>query len=185
MEGPATTDYDLAARSRSGDLGAFRSLVTAYQEQVIRIAYRVSGDFHAAEDIAQDSFLRAFQKLDSFDPSKGKFSSWLFTITRNLALNSRRKVEHFPSPSIDEESTDLPSPAENSEQRDQMRQLDRAINEIEEPFRSAFLLAEIEELPLQQISEIENVAIGTIKSRISRAKASLRESITRTQNSST
>ena len=184
MKGSPELDADLAYRARNGDLAAYRTLVETYQEQVLRIGFRISGDFHAAEDIAQDSFLKAFRKLDTFDPNKGRFSSWLFRITQNLALNARRKITPFPTPTK-EGSGDLPSPSQATEQRDQMRQLDEVIQSLEEPFRTTFLLAEVEELPIAQISEIENVPIGTIKSRISRAKAKLRESLTQSAPSTT
>lgn len=177
MGDPSNRDNDLASRTCGGDHAAFRLLVERYRDQVVRIAFRIANDFHAAEDIAQDSFVRAFGKISQFDPDKGSFSSWLFTITKNVSLNARRKRNPIPIETAGAESCDRPDPAGNSESRDQYRQLDAAIDELEEPFRSTFLLAEVEELPLKQIAEMEGAALGTIKSRISRAKSRLREAL--------
>lgn len=116
------SDTALVYRSRDGDLAAFRTLVETYQHKVLRISYRISGDFHGAEDIAQESFIRAFEKLDTFDPDKGKFSSWLFQITKNLSLNARRKIIPLPCEAAGEtQSDDSLSPSSTSEQRDTAR----------------------------------------------------------------
>jgi RNA polymerase sigma-70 factor (ECF subfamily) len=77
MENRSKRDNELANRSRVGDMSAFRALVDGHRERVISIAWRISGDFHAAEDLAQEAFVKAFEKLKEFDPGKGAFSSWL------------------------------------------------------------------------------------------------------------
>lgn len=177
MNQSTESETHLVSRAGNGDLGAFRVLVEKHQERAIRIAFRISGDFHAAEDLAQEGFVKAFWSLSEFDPDKGAFSSWLFVIVRNLSLNFRRKKVPLPMDLEEEAICESLDPSSTFDSRDRLRILDKAIEELDEPFRSAFLLAEMEELPLQQVAEIEGAALGTIKSRISRAKATLRSKL--------
>ncbi|MEM9017684.1 MAG: sigma-70 family RNA polymerase sigma factor [Verrucomicrobiota bacterium] len=171
-------ESSLALEAARGDESAFRLLVERFESRVVRLAFRISDDFHAAEDIAQESFVRAYQSLHSFDPDKGNFSSWLFRITKNTALNHRRKRIPIPA-DIDESSQQgrEASPDFTCERIDEMRRLDVALNQLKEPYRSTFILAEIDERPLKEIATIEEVPLGTIKSRISRARAKLKLSL--------
>ena len=178
MEVESITDRELVSRARNGEPSAIRELVEIHRETVIRIAFRVSNDFHAAEDIAQDSFLRAFEKLDQFSPDRGNFAPRLFQITKNLALNARRRQRPIPFATLPETAAlQAEATTYQSHHRDEMQLLDEALDQLGEPFRTAFILAEIEQLQIKTIAEIEGVPDGTIKSRISRAKASLRTTL--------
>lgn len=173
MEVEPNNEREWITRARQSDSVAVRHLVDLHRDTVIRIAFRISNDFHAAEDIAQDAFVRAFEKLDQFSPDKGEFAPWLFQITKNLALNARRRQRPIPFAAVPDTETTLPT----SQNRDEMQLLDKALDELDEKFRTAFLLAEVEQLPVSTVAEIEGVPVGTIKSRLSRAKASLRGSL--------
>lgn len=160
-------------RARKNDREAIRRLVELHRDTAIRIAFRISGDFHSAEDIAQDAFVKAFQKLDQYSAEKGPFGPWLFQIAKNLALNSRRRQRPIPFATVPDTETTSPAP----HLRDEMDLLDHALENLNEKFRTPFVLAEIEQLPLATVAQMEDVPIGTIKSRLSRAKESLRASL--------
>lgn len=177
MEERIRTERDLVLQAKSGDLAAYQVLIESHQDSVARIAYRFSNNFHSAEDISQDVFIRAFDKISQYDEAKGAFSSWLFQITKRLALNSRRKFEPASIPFLPDTEDPSDSPSKVADRRDQFKALDRALDQLAEPFRSSFILAEIEELPLSIVAEIENAPEGTIKSRLHRAKQSLRKTL--------
>jgi len=169
-------DEAAIAAAKRGDREAFCGLVARHQEAVFRAAYLVVRDAAAAEDVAQEAFVRAYQHLRSFregDP----FRPWLLRIATNLALNEvrgrgrrqgllarfgRQPVEHNPSPERD---------AVAGEQRDLVWQ---AINELPGDDRVVLYLRHYLELPEREIALAINKAPGTVKSRLSRAGARLR-----------
>ncbi len=178
MSSVPPSDQQLIDRVRNGQTEAFAQLILRYQNQVFRIHFQFTQDHQIAEDLTQECFVRAYRKLDSFDASKGALSTWLFTIARNLARNALSKRSHEGSSlgSVAEPSHE-DSPQKLTSRRETAQRLDLALAALPEPFQSAFILAELEELPIRQVAEIEGVPVGTIKSRVSRAKAKLREAL--------
>jgi len=130
-------------------------------------------DQHACEDIAQDVFFIAYKKLGSFDPARSSFSTWLFTIARNKSVNEIKKKKTLPVENLPE-NENSPCPGNVLVQEEFFIQLDQALEKLPSKQRRAFILAEFESLPYEQIAQIEGVKIGTIKSRINRAKKKLR-----------
>lgn len=129
-------------------------------------------DNHTCEDISQDVFLTAYKKLSSFDSHRSHFSTWLFVIAKNKALNALKKkgplfMSQMP------ETPDSPSPTNNLMEKEFFDKLDRVLRTLPVKQKTAFVLAEFEKLPYVQIAQIEGVRIGTIKSRINRAKKKL------------
>lgn len=158
----------------AGKRESFRILVEAHQQRIFRICFHLLKDAQTAEDLAQDTFITAFRKIAQFNPDKGKFSTWLITIARRLCLNALRKT----TPISMAETIDVAAPIRNSpdhraERSETLRALDEALANLSEDHRRAFILAEIEELPYEEIARIENTAPGTVKSRVSRAKLAL------------
>jgi RNA polymerase sigma-70 factor (ECF subfamily) len=159
-----------------GDTESFRLLVQRYQKPVIRMIANLINDRHICEDIAQEVFLTAYKKLPSFDPARSSFSTWLFTIARNKSINAmkKRKILSVSSPP---ENPDFSEPTDSLIQNELFNRLDRALKSLSPKHRRALVMAEFENLPYEQIAQIEGVRIGTIKSRINRAKNRLRSAI--------
>jgi RNA polymerase sigma-70 factor, ECF subfamily len=165
-------DSDIVKRVLNGDMDSFRILVERYQRPVLSMIQRLIWDSHRAEEIGQDVFVAAFQKLSSFDPARGKFSTWLFTIARNLSLNAVNKknpiaMEHLP---------DLPAagnPSDDLADRELFDSLDQTLKSLPGKLQRAFILAEFEQMPYEEIARIEGTRLGTVKSRINRARLRL------------
>lgn len=163
----------IITRVLDGETEAFRLLVQRYQGPVIRMVANLTGRWDGGEDVAQDAFLAAFRALGSFDPARSTFATWLFTIARNKALNAvarRRTLSADAAP----EPSQATKPDRAMAGREFFVALDRGLASLPVSQRAAFVLVEIEELSYEAVAQIEGVRIGTVKSRVSRAKESLR-----------
>ncbi len=159
-----------------GDIDSFRLLVHRYQGPVIKMIKNIIDDHHICEDIAQDVFLTTYKKLPSFDPARSNFSTWLFTIARNKSLNALKKKRALSMSNLPE-NPDSSTPADSLTQKEFFDRLDQVLLILPTKQKTAFVLAEFEKLPYEQIAQIEGVRIGTIKSRINRAKNKLRSAL--------
>jgi RNA polymerase sigma-70 factor (ECF subfamily) len=171
-----TQDEWLVRRVCAGDVEAFRSLVERFQRPILRFVLNITADRHAAEDIAQEVFLAAYRKIHSFDPDRSQFVTWLFTIARNKALTAIRRREKEPAGEGAEPAGDCASLGE-LERSELESALDRALADLPPEQKTAFVLAEFEDLSYDQIARIERTRVGTIRSRISRARAKLRQAL--------
>ena len=170
MDGERT----LIERVLAGDADSFRELVERHQRQVhgfVRNLVRHSLD---TEDIVQEVFVAAFRKLDSFNAERSQFSTWLLTIARNRCLNHLKRRQVATTSEFDLEARTV-QPMDAVLSRELRSRLDAALDQLPLEQRTAFVLAEIQELPYAEIALIEEVELGTIKSRVSRAKQRLRE----------
>jgi RNA polymerase sigma-70 factor (ECF subfamily) len=136
----------------------------------------IINDRHICEDIAQEVFLAAYKKLPSFDPARSSFSTWLFTIARNKSINvmKKRKILSVSNPP---ENPDCSEPSDSLIRGEMFVKLDQALKSLSPRHRRAIIMAEFEDLPYEQIAQIEGVRIGTIKSRINRAKHNLKSAL--------
>ncbi len=166
-------DHQAIADVLAGTAGAFRDLVERHQRVVWTFAWNLLRNDADAEDLTQDVFVAAFRSLHTFDAARARFSTWLLTIARNRCCTMLKTRQ--PSV-VDEEITDsLPTAERAVTDSELWQQLDTALGQLPAEQRSAFVLAEIQELPYSEIAAIEGVQIGTVKSRVSRAKARLRD----------
>ncbi len=159
-----------------GKTDSFRWIIGRYQHPVFQMIFNMIHDCHAAEDITQEVFWAVYQKLSTFDVHRCKFSTWLFTIARNKSINHLRKNKR----TVEIIQGDLTTEADASRHacnEEFYRQIDQALNQL--PFRQkrAFVLAKFENLPYDEIAQIECISIGTVRSRIHRAKQKLRKII--------
>lgn len=159
-----------------GKTDSFRWIIERYQRPILRMISNFVSDRHAAEDIAQDVFMTVYQRLSTFDPMRCRFSTWLFTIARNKSINYLRKKR----PTVLMDSQEIPSsvnPGDSIDKEEFHQQMDEALNQLPPRQKRAFMLAEFENLPYDQIAQVECVSIGTVRSRIHRAKKKLQKAL--------
>lgn len=162
-----------------GHRDAFRLLVVRYQRPLFRFLGGFGLEQAAAEELAQEAFLRAYRGLSGYDTEKASFSSWLFTIAKHLAMNetasSRRRAPHVEAGELELQSAPLaPEALQTEERRNQVR---AALHGLPEGLRSTMVLAYLRELSLDEVAQIEGCSVGAIKSRIFRGKQMLRAAL--------
>lgn len=180
------SDEALLEGYRSGDVGALRSLVERYQDELFRFLYRLSGDRQTAEDAFQEAFLQVHLSVDTFDPER-RFRPWLFTIAANKARDllrkkARRHALDLSSPLgnssedagtfIDLLEVDVPAPDEAFDARERDAMVQEAMSRMPLPLREILLLAYFQRLSYVQISDDLEIPLGTVKSRLHAAVAS-------------
>lgn len=156
-------------RVLDGDVEAFAVLVRRYQRPIFSVVGSYVRDPMQVEDLAQDVFLAAFKKLRTWQPRRGVFSTWLYAIARNRCRDALRKRRETTLPDLPERAVSDVEAHAGPDAR-----LDAALAALPEARRSAFVLAEVHGLSHETVASIEGVAVGTVKSRVSRAKAALR-----------
>jgi RNA polymerase sigma-70 factor, ECF subfamily len=166
-------DLRTIERVLKGETEAFRLLVEKYQKPLFALIRNMLANPADCEDIAQEAFLAAYLHLDSYDSHQSRFSTWLFTIARNRCFNEAKRRRPETLDSI-EPSIAAGHPADGLIAGETAEALDRALDCLPFEQRSAFVLAEIQDLPLEEIARIEAAPLGTVKSRINRAKEKLR-----------
>jgi RNA polymerase sigma-70 factor (ECF subfamily) len=164
-------DRQLVRLVLAGRTDDFRALVDRHQQSIFRFAAKILGNWEAAEDVTQDVFLAAFANLSGYDSSRAAFSTWLFTMARNRCLNLLQ--QRRPVPLNERDPIGAVTSTDPIISQELSQHLDRALAALPVEQRTAFILAEIEELPYAEIARIEQTSLGTVKSRIHRAKQRL------------
>lgn len=177
------------AQARAGRETAYRELIGRYERPVFSIIYRLVRDRELAEDLAQDTFVKVLNALDRYDP-KQKFSSWIFKIAHNTAIDRLRKREVDTlsldgSPNArtedDVEATRIvvasteESPEEYAVSREIGSEIEKALARLRPEYRTAIMLWHIEDRPYEEIAEIMEIPLGTVKTFIHRARNELRK----------
>jgi RNA polymerase sigma-70 factor (ECF subfamily) len=170
-----------------GDQEAYGEIVEIYKNSVYQLCYRMLGNRHEAEDIAQEAFLRAYVNIKSFNQDL-KFSTWLFRIATNLCIDRMRKKK--PDYYLDAEvagtegltmysqvTSNTPLPETEVESQELQETVHKEIQKLPEKYRSAIILKYIEDLSLNEISEILDLPLGTVKTRIHRGREALRQNL--------
>lgn len=174
-------------RVKKGDTAAFTELVEKYKQPVMNLVYRTIHDLTEAEDLAQNVFVQVFKSASRYQ-STAKFSTWLFTIARNLCLNEIRRRTRHPAESLDAphpEQEDQPlrqfedkktfSPPESLLHGELAGKIEEALADLPENQRSAILLCRREDLSYEEIAEILGCSVSATKSLIHRGRESLKE----------
>lgn len=177
------SDAELVSRAQRGDPAAFAALVTRYQDRVYNTCYRMCHNDADALDLTQSAFLKALEGLPLFQ-ARASFFTWLFRIAVNLTLSHRRAERRRPRLSLrhfdDERPCDPPTddhaddPAQRAEQLETQQRLEAALQNLDEEFRAAVVLRDVEGLDYAAIAEILEVPAGTVKSRIHRGRLMLK-----------
>lgn len=172
---------DRPLRARRGDLAAFNELVVEYEAQVYNLCYRILGSAASAEDAAQDAFLSAWRNIEGFRGDS--FKPWLMRIAANQCRDELRRRGRRPSSSLDsaleagvpEPPANGPSPESTALNSELSRSLQAALDQLPEDQRIAIVLCDVEGLDYSEIAGAMKTSLGTVKSRISRARLKLRE----------
>ncbi|CAN5330198.1 hypothetical protein BH09CHL1_BH09CHL1_23480 [soil metagenome] len=188
---PDATDGLLVARAAAGDLKAFNDIVERYQRQVFAVCMNLLRDRMAAEDVAQDTFIRAWSAISTFHGDSAK--SWLLRIASNRCLDVLRQRQRQLTSSLDAQVVEFEprwssmvgadSPETTAEQLELNDRLSDALSDLPEDQRVALLMADVLGYDYVEIADLTNTAIGTVKSRISRARGRLRLTLLSDANS--
>jgi RNA polymerase sigma-70 factor (ECF subfamily) len=177
-------ETDLILTAKRGDIEAFNQLVLLHQDAAYNVAYRILGEVDAAADATQEAFISAYRKLHQF---RGKrFKSWLLRIVTNACYDELRRRQRRPAASLEElhevyplHDVQLVSQQEDPEQHAQRHELNTAIQDclraLRDDQRVVAVLSDVEGYGYQEITEITGLPLGTVKSRLSRARSRLRD----------
>jgi RNA polymerase sigma-70 factor (ECF subfamily) len=171
------TEAQLVARCRQGSKDAFGELVCRYQGLAVGIAYRMSGEVMLAEDVAQEAFLRAWQRLPGFEyRGAGSFRAWLCRIVTNLMLDRLRQARpNVPLHQVAIPGNETPDEVQQRQEKGQL--VRRAVLRLPVSCRAALILREYEQLSYREISEALQIPIGTVMSRLHYARSRLRQEL--------
>ncbi len=172
----------LIGKARKGDKEAFSQLVRLHQKRIYYLVYRFCRDHDAADDLAQETFVKAYMALDSFR-EEFRFSSWISTIATNLALNHLRRqkrqvsTEDYPIEEIIADPNPGADPARRLADKEIMAKLDDEVDKLPPEFKAVFVLRMHEELSYEDIAGRLGIEIGTVMSRLYRARTRLKKAL--------
>ena len=180
----AEDEAQLIRRAQDGDLEAFNALVLQYQDSVYSVTYRIMGDSASADDGTQEAFINAFRRLDTY--RGGNFRAWLLRVATNTCYDILRYHKRRPATALDDlpggETDDGPPLPDNSitpEEAIQQTELSNAIqdciNALSEDQRVVIVMSDIEGYNYQDIADAVDTQLGTVKSRLSRARSNMRK----------
>ena len=188
----ALPEHEIMARLRNGPdevvMEGFEILVGRYKNSIVSFLFRFVGDFRTAEDLAQETFLRVFKKLNDYN-SSAKFSTWLYTIASNLAKDEFKRRSRHPARSLDwkggsDTTRNVPQvkadttdsvPDVQLEHDERRQSVKKALDLLEEHDREILLLKDVQGLSYEEISTVLELPMGTVKSRISRARVAFKD----------
>ena len=168
-------------RARRGDKNAFGQLIEAYQGPVYNLAYRMLGNAGEAEEAAQEAFIRAYTRLDSYDPAH-KFSTWLLSITSNYCIDQIRKRRAVllsideplpPHPALHSDNNKGPEAQYLAQEREALVQ--GMLRELPDEYRQAVVLRYWYDMSYEEIAEVQKTTVSAVKSRLFRARRQLAE----------
>ena len=166
-------DLQVIQRVLAGDVDSFRILVKRHEGPLCCMIKNLIHNTVDSEDIAQETFLAAFANLSYYDSRQAAFSTWLFTIARNKCFNAQKKKKKTMEANLPPRSEHR-NPEHEMAETELFGHLDAALADLPFEQKVAFVLSEIQERSYQEIAQIEGIKLGTVKSRVSRAKEQIR-----------
>jgi RNA polymerase sigma-70 factor, ECF subfamily len=187
---------NLVRRCRQGDAAAWEELVGQIGRRVYNICYRFTGSNEQADDLTQEVCIRMYRSLDSFDPERAAFMTWVTTIARNLLVDHFRKTQYDrrtssldTSPAAEDDDLSLgeripdsrPSPEARVHSRETQAMVQQALQRLSPELREAVILRDLQDMDYKEIAGTLNIPEGTVKSRINRGRSELARLLSRTQ----
>lgn len=167
-------DLDLMKRVQEGDMVSYNTLVNRYKDRLFNVLYRMLSSEDEANDLLQETFLRVWQHKMSYD-FRFAFSTWIYTIALNLARNELRRRKKIKFLDIFDFSDKLTAKEEKVDTSANLKSLLEAeMKRLPEKYKTAFLLRDVDNLSYEEIAQVLAVPLGTVKSRVNRARAILR-----------
>lgn len=179
-------EAELLKSAKAGSLPAFEELVLCYEKKIYNYCHRMTNNSHDAEDLTQEVFIRVYRSLRSFKGSS-QFTTWVYRIAHNICIDRYRRAR-IPFVSLssggfedDERDMDLPScdpsPEDKVISMEEQQMILKCITKLKPKYRSVIVLRDIQHFSYEEIADILNLPMGTVKSQISRARTTLRETI--------
>jgi RNA polymerase sigma-70 factor (ECF subfamily) len=173
----------LITNAQAGDLDSFNSLVLTYQDAVYTLSYRIMGEPARAADAAQEAFITAYRRLETYNG--GNFRAWLMRIATNTCYDHLRYEKRRPATGLDDLAgeefddgppipDDTPTPEEAMQSNELSQAIRGCIQTLQDDQRIALVMSDVEGFSYQEIADVVGVQLGTVKSRISRARSALR-----------
>jgi len=172
-------DGDLVARMRDGDHEALRAIVQRYQDRIFALIYGIVRDRHEVEDVAQEVFLKAFTRIGAFD-GRSRFYTWLYRVAANTAKDHVKKRSRRPSVPLAEDAnieSGTVGPAASAERHELRQRVRDAIQALPPRYREVLALRELEGMSYNEIAAVLKVSIGTVESRLHRARTRLKREL--------
>jgi len=177
MTDDKSNDTELMTRLARGDMAALGNIVRRHQDKVLSLSYRVLGDWHRAEDVTQETFLRVYRAAKHYKP-KARFTTWLYRIVINLCFDEQRKQAKAAAPLEDANPAVLAGPDYNAaERKEVIESVKTAVNELPERQRLAVILHRYDGLSHAEIGEVTGWTKSAVESLMVRAYANLREKL--------
>lgn len=180
----------LISRAKQGDMAAFEELILQHEKTVYNVALRMMNHSEDARDISQEVLIKAYRNIANFD-ERSSFSTWIYRITVNTCIDEMRKRKGKQNLSLDNEfeddegtwkreiADDGDTPEESLMRKEEQSEILMALETISEDYKTVFILRDIRGLSYEEIAEITGLALGTVKSRISRARNYIKQEIYR------
>lgn len=181
------TEENLIQQAQKGDKNAFEGLVKSYQNRIYSLCYRYSGNNEDALDLAQEVFIKVYRNIASFE-GRSSFSTWIYQIGSNTCKDFLRKKQNYQEFSLDEEIIndreekftpqvlrDEETPDLRYEEKEKIHFLQEALNKLKPEYKMLLLMREFEDLSYEEIAEESGLAVGTVKSRLSRGRKMLKD----------
>ncbi len=170
-------DFRLMKAIQNGNMVAFNELVDRYKDRLLNVIGRMVNSTEEAEDIVQETFIRVYQHRQSFN-FQHCLSTWIYTIGLNLGRNELRKRKKFKHYDINEMQGNEAEFAVEMKVPTRLPEiLNHAVSSLPEKYRTAFMLRDVQELPYEEVAKILDVPLGTVKSRVNRARLMLRDKL--------
>ena len=169
-------EHELIGRVRAGDAAAERRLYDQHVDRIYRLAYRLTGDDDLAQDLTQETFIRAFEKLEGFR-GESALGTWLYAIATTTILNGLRKVKRFRTREADLDDAATMGATGGEAEPDLKQKLNRAVDDLPLKYRTVFVMHDVEGYTHEEIGAATGVPPGTSKAQLFRARARLKQAL--------